>query len=56
MRSDSKEPSRSLVSMRPSPWRSSHSLPSGLTMTSITASSASASAIAGPIAVRSMVL
>ncbi len=44
------------VSERPSPKRSNRSRPSGLTMISTTSGSARASAISGPMAVRSIVL
>src|SRR6516225_4847860 len=54
MRSASAGSTRSPVSMRPMPTLSSHSRPSGLSMTSMTRGSASAAAMAGPKAVRSI--
>src|SRR5262245_14279814 len=54
MRSASAAPRRSPVNLRPMVALSIHSLPSGLTMTSITLGSASAAAMVGPKAVRSI--
>src|SRR5690606_38548850 len=54
MRSASAASNRAPVSTRPCPSRSSRNAPSGFTMISMTSGSASAAAICGPIAVRSM--
>src|SRR5215475_10205641 len=54
MRSASAAPMRSPLSCRPTPLRSIHRRPSGLTISSITVGSASAAAMLGPKAVRSI--
>lgn len=54
MRSPSAAASVMPVSLMPSPSRSTHSRPSGFSITSITAASSSQAAIDGPSAVRSI--